>query len=63
MEKAEPTHFDDVQQFSPVNAAVPVHIVELEIPSQLLIHLPFQDQTQSCHILHKIYVAILKAEG
>lgn len=61
--KAEPTHFDDVQQFSPVNAAVPIYIVELEIPSQLLIHLPFQDQAQGCHILHKVYVAVLKAEG
>lgn len=60
---AGPTHFDDVQQLSPVDAAIAIHVVELEIPPELLVHLPLQHQAQSCHILHEIDVAILKTEG
>ncbi|KAG9345851.1 hypothetical protein JZ751_009007 [Albula glossodonta] len=43
----------------PVNAAIAVHVVQLEVPSQLVLHLPPHDQAESRNVLHEIHVAIL----
>lgn len=43
-----------------VNAAVSVHIIKFEIPAQLVLHLPSHHQTESGHVLHEVYVAVLQ---
>lgn len=53
-------YLDDVQEFVPVDAAVSVHVIELEIPAQLVLHLPSHHQAQCGHVLHEVYVAILQ---
>lgn len=53
-------YLDDVQEFVPVDAAVSVHVVELEIPAQLVLHLSSHHQAQSGHVLHEVNVAILQ---
>lgn len=50
---------DDGEQLVAVDASVAVHVVELEVPAQLLFHLPLEDQAQRRHVLHEINVAVL----
>ena len=52
----------DVEELMPVNATVTIHIIEFEIPAQLVLHLPSHHQTESSHILYKVYVAVLQKQ-
>lgn len=56
----ERPHLDDVEQFVPVDAAVSVHVVELEVPAQLVLHLSSHHQAERSHVLHEVYVAVLQ---
>lgn len=44
----------------PVDAAVTVHVIQLEIPAQLVLHLPPHHQAERGHVLHKVYVTVLQ---
>lgn len=57
-----PAHLDDVEQLVPVDAAVPVHVVEFEIPAQLVLHLPSHHQAESGDVLHEVDVAVLQGQ-
>lgn len=50
---------DDGEQLVAVDASVAVHVIELEVPAQLLFHLPLEDQAQRRHVLHEVDVAVL----
>ena len=52
-------YLDDVQQLVAVNAAVPVHVVQFEVPAQLVLHLAPHHQAQSGHVLQEVDVAVL----
>lgn len=45
----------------PVDAAVAVHVVQLEVPAQLVLHLAAHHQAERRHVLHEVYVAVLQA--
>lgn len=48
----------------PVDAAVAVHVVQLEVPAQLVLHLAAHHQAEGRHVLHEVYVAVLpRGEG
>lgn len=53
-------YLDDVEEFVSVNAAVAIHIIQFEVPAQLVLHLPAHHQAEGGHILHEVYVAILR---
>ena len=53
-------YLDNVEELVSVNAAVAIHVIQFEVPAQLVLHLPSHDQTQGGHILHEVYVAILQ---
>lgn len=53
----------DVEELMSVNAAVAIHIVKFEIPAQLVLHLSSHHQTESGHILHEVYVAVLQKQA
>lgn len=52
----------DVEELMPVNATITIHIIEFEIPAQLVLHLPSHHQTESSHILYEVYVAVLQKQ-
>jgi len=54
------THLYDVEELVPVDAAVAVHVVEFEIPAQLVLHLPAHHQAKGRHVLHEVDVAVLQ---
>lgn len=56
-------HLDDVQQLVAVDAAVAVHVVELEVPAQLVLHLAAHHQAERRHVLHEVYVAVLRSRN
>lgn len=53
-------HLDDVEELVPVDAAVSVHVVELEVPAQLVLHLSPHHQAERGHVLHEVDVAVLQ---
>ncbi len=53
----------DVEELVSVDAAVSVHIIKFEIPAQLVLHLSSHHQTESGHILHEVYVAVLQKQA
>lgn len=53
-------HLNDQKQLVTVNAAASVNIVEFEVPAKLLLHSTFENQAQSCYILHEINKTILQ---
>lgn len=53
----------DVEELMPVDAAIAVHIIEFEIPAQLVLHLSPHHQTESGHVLHEVYVAVLQKQA
>lgn len=52
----------DVEELVAVNAAVSVHIIQLEIPAQLVLHLSSHHQAERGHILHEVDVAVLQKQ-
>lgn len=46
----------------PVDAAVTIHVIQLEIPAQLVLHLPPHHQAERGHVLHEVYVTVLQQE-
>lgn len=56
------THLYDVEELVSVNAAISIHIVQFEIPPQLVLHLPSHHQAQGCHILHEVDVTVLQGK-
>lgn len=56
----ERPHLDDVEELVPVDAAVSVHVVELEVPAQLVLHLSPHHQAERGHVLHEVDVAVLQ---
>jgi len=54
-------YLNDKQQLVAVDAPAAVHIVQFEVPTELLLHLPLQHQAQRGHVLHEVNVAILNA--
>lgn len=44
----------------PVDAAVTIHVIQLEIPAQLVLHLPPHHQAERSHVLHEVYVTVLQ---
>ena len=50
---------DDGEQLVTVNASIAIDVVELEVPAQLLFHLPLEDQAERRHVLHEVDVAVL----
>lgn len=59
----ERPHLDDVEELVPVDAAVSVHVVELEVPAQLVLHLSPHHQAERGHVLHEVDVAVLQKPG
>lgn len=55
-----PPHLDDVEELVPIDAAVPVHVVEFEVPAQFVLHLSPHHQAESGDVLHEVYVAVLQ---
>lgn len=55
-------HLDDVEQLVPVDASVAVHVVQLEVPAQLVLHLAAHHQAERRHVLHEVYVAVLPSD-
>lgn len=55
------SNLDDVEQLVSVDAAVAVHVVELEVPAQLVLHLAAHHQAERRHVLHEVDVAVLRA--
>lgn len=56
---AMPTYLDDFQQLGFIYAAVPILVVHLERPPQLVLQLPPQNEIQGSHIFQKINGVIL----
>lgn len=53
-------HLNYLKQLVAVDAATAVHVVEFEVPAELLLHASLQHQAQSGDILHEINEAILQ---
>lgn len=43
-----------------INAAVAIYIIELEIPPQLLLHLPPENEAEGGHVFHEVNVSVLR---
>lgn len=46
----------------PVDAAISVHVVELEIPAQFVLHFSSHHQAEGSNVLHEVYVAVLQKQ-
>lgn len=55
-----PPHLYDVEELVPIDAAVSVHVVEFEVPAQLVLHLASHHQAEGSDVLHEVYVAVLQ---
>lgn len=54
---------DDGEQLVAVNTSIAIDVVELEVPAQLLFHLPLENEAERGHILHEVDVAVLGGGG